>query len=164
MADFTPGVLEWLEVVGRVSRISQADLAYAAGLIDGEGCITVVAPGIRPNGRSVGPRVRVIVYMTTPEVLVWLQRTFGGTFRPRKSRQPRQKPVYVWSIQGKRAGMMLEWLLPYFRVKTPQARVAIAFYRLQLPYRAGMKPRPGYHERLCVLKAEMLRLNQRGVA
>jgi hypothetical protein len=159
-----PGTLELPDFVAHIRSIPATDLAYTAGLLDGEGCITAVAPGVRPNGRSVAPRVRIMVYMTTPEVLVWLRDVYGGTFRERKSRQPRQKPVHVWCIEGKRAGVLLDFLLPYIKVKGAQAKVAIEFYKLQLPYTTGMKPPPQHHERLRELKTEMLRLNKRGVA
>ena len=148
----------------RLKGVADIDLAYAAGLIDGEGCVTVEAPGVDSSGRWKAGRVRIVVAMTTPDVLRWLKRTFGGCFQERKSIQPRQQPVHYWAVTGKSAGLLLEHLLPYMRVKGPQAEVAIAFYRAQLPHTTGKWVDPEYVALLMDLKAQMLELNKRGVA
>jgi hypothetical protein len=148
----------------RLQQIPATDLAYTAGLLDGEACITVEAPGIDRAGRHKAGRVRIVVYMITPGVLQWLKNTYGGCFNERKSRQPGQRPVHFWGLTGKSAGMLLEYLLPYMRVKNRQAEVAIAFYRAQMTRIVGQRLDPEYLAVLNGLKAEMLALNKRGVA
>jgi hypothetical protein len=148
----------------RLQQVADIDLAYAAGLIDGEGCVTVEAPGTDKSGRWKAGRVKIIVQMTTPDVLRWLKETFGGCFQERKTIRPWQQPVHYWAVTGKQAGLLLEHLLPYMRVKGPQAKVAITFYRAQLPHTTGQRASPEYLAVLRDLKAQMLELNKRGVA
>lgn len=152
------------EMRERLARLADTDLAYTAGLLDGEACITLEPPGIAANGRRKAGRVRIIVYMITPDVLRWLRDSYGGYFRERGSRQPGQRPIYHWGLDGKSAGLLLTHLLPYMRVKDKQAEVAIAFYETQLARPSEWYLNPSYVAALKRLKAEMLVLNRRGVA
>lgn len=148
----------------RLKEIPETDLAYTAGLLDGEGCITLEAPGVSSTGVQKAGRVRILVYMSTPDVLAWLKETFGGCFYERKTtRAPTRKPVHHWGLSGQSAAILLERLEPYFRVKQSQARVAIEFSRHQQTRPAGNRLDPEYVAVLVGLKAEMLVLNRRGV-
>ena len=147
----------------RLQKVTEIDLAYTAGLIDGEACITLEAPGRAASGQWKAGRAKVEVAMITPDVLRWLHETFGGTFRDRKYRQPGQRPIYGWCVTGKQVGLLLERLLPYFKVKEPQARVAIAFCQAQLGHTVGQRTTPEYLAVLYDLKAQMLELNRRGI-
>lgn len=155
---------EMARMTERLRLVSETDLAYTAGLIDGDGCVTLDAPGVRPSGQRSAGRAVIAVYMTTPDVLRWLHETFGGCFRERKSRQPWQRPVHYWGITGKQVGLLLERLIPYMRVKGPQAELAIAFCRAQLSHTTGQRADSEYVAVLMELKAQMLELNKRGVA
>lgn len=91
-------------------------LAYAAGLIDGEGCIHL--------GNSV---TRVVMGMTRTTPLLKLQKQFGGTIRPRSHIPAGNKPQWVWEVVGPAAADMLHKLLPYLEIKGEEAAVAIMF-------------------------------------
>jgi hypothetical protein len=151
------------EMTERLAGLSLADLAYTAGLFDGEACFTVEAPGIQANGRRKAGRVRIMVGMTTPDVLRWLKETYGGGFYAKKARVQGSKPVHLWCLSGRSAGMLLEKLRPFLRVKQEAADIAIAFHRRQLGRPGAWKLDPTYVADLMALKAEMLRVNRRGV-
>lgn len=93
----------------------ERELAYTAGLIDGEGTIR--------HARNSYWQVRIS--MTDKEIIDWLSE-MGGTVN-REHRPPR-KPIYVWQLNAQ--GQVLTFLqevLPYMKLcaKRDRARAAI---------------------------------------
>lgn len=71
--------------------IGETEIAYLAGVFDGEGTV------------KVGNSIRVSVEMTDLDVLERFQRAFGGQIYPRKAKVNR-KPAWSWNLQS-RAGV-----------------------------------------------------------
>ncbi|MDO5535856.1 MAG: hypothetical protein Q4F65_14560 [Propionibacteriaceae bacterium] len=96
------------------------DIAYVAGLIDGEGCIHL-------GTRKGTYRARVTVGMTEVALplLRELQEEWQGSIYC--SRQPTEKwaGAWVWSVQGAPARVLLESLTPHLRLKKEQATLAL---------------------------------------
>jgi len=96
------------------SNLAVPDLAYAAGLIEGEGCI-MPNSGKRSNRISWRPYCRVSVAMTDEEPIKWLYELFGGNMRPRPTKNPRHKDQFHWEVGGRRAGAVMAVLLRFFQ-------------------------------------------------
>ena len=107
-------------------QISDRDLAYAAGIVDGEGCISIVAlrTGVRAHG--VDYSLLFVVRMIDPSAVFFLKEMFGGGLSVQKNKPPR-RPIYNWGLSTKPASRALKLLLPYLRVKKKQAELAIEF-------------------------------------
>ncbi len=107
------------------------DLLYAAGLFDGEGCITTAVEG--PNQM---PDLRVSVKMTDPAVIRWLHETFkvGRVFQYRQSHRTAKgtwyRPYFYWQCGAVQAERVLGQLLPYLKVKRQQAERGLALRRI----------------------------------
>jgi hypothetical protein len=99
----------------------KTDLAYAAGFIDGEGCFYL---GHRRGGgnRECFPCTFTLSQSTQP-VLLDLQRLFGGRVYPSKTHGKGWQPVWMWTIYGAEADRMTRLILPFLRIKKPQAIV-----------------------------------------
>ena len=114
------------QIVNR--RPNDLDLAYSAGILDGEGCIKIcrvsAAAINRPNDRFT---LDIQVNMTDKEVVEWLYNTFGGYFYLHRSFNPRWKNSYRWYLQYQSCRNFLEWVLPYLRVKREQAKLALKY-------------------------------------
>ena len=69
--------------------MKETDRAYAAGIIDGEGCISL-------RGRKVSERLyttpSIEVTNTNRDILVWLQNFFSGGIYLNKDERPTRKP------------------------------------------------------------------------
>lgn len=104
-----------------------ADLAYAAGIIDGEGCIYLSVNWVRPNGkiryRHLSPRLEVACASLC--LIEWLLRKFGGNFGAGK--RPNRKPYYKWSLASNEAETFLRAVYPYLVIKRDQADVLFRF-------------------------------------
>lgn len=100
------------------SQVTDTDLAWAAGIVDGEGCIHMVA--IPPHHWSV----KVSVGNTDARITIALQRLFDGGIHTYQKRAPR-RPIHVWSKQGDEAMEFLRIIRPFLVGKQDQADVAI---------------------------------------
>ena len=117
------GKTEYVSLGGTVTSYSdEPEVAWAAGYIDGEGCISVSRNG-KGNEQYL---LRLTVSSTFLRSLSKLQRLFGGTIYGPRSRQS-CRPSWVWSAGIRETQAALSQMLPYLTVKESQARVALAF-------------------------------------
>ncbi len=94
-------------------------LAWAAGIIDGEGCILIK--------EGVALRVVVNVENTDPRMLIELRLAFGGSIALRKGvSKSKRRPIWQWDISAKKAEAMLTAIRPYLICKGDQADIALA--------------------------------------
>ena len=103
-------------------------LAYAAGFIDGEGCIHIARQ--RRRGRAnVAYRARLTVAQSNREILEYLRDALGEPAHLAKLRrtesQNRQPYALVWD--GRHAGAVLRKVLPHLRVKLHEARMLLRY-------------------------------------
>lgn len=99
---------------------NSTDLAYMAGIMDGEGSISILGE----HGRSLG--LSVVLGSTCFSLLEWVETTFGGTLdrRPDKQKVLSRKPFWRWYIRGDNAVEFLEAIRPYMRIKHVHAWLA----------------------------------------
>lgn len=101
-------------------------LAYAAGIVDGEGCIN--SNGIKPESNKLGS-IRVAVSNTDRRVIEWLQENFGGSIYDYP--QTEKRNYYSWQVFCKKAELFLRAICPYLIIKQEQAEVAIELRNLK---------------------------------
>ena len=116
-----------------LSRLmKQTDLAYTAGIIDGEGCISIYRMKVFSH-----LALRVSVSSTDEWLCQFLKFSFGGhIYGPR--RRGHNKPCWEWRITSAGAGEFLRLILPYLRLKRPQAELAIKFQGAKGRSRKGL--------------------------
>jgi hypothetical protein len=98
--------------------LSKLDLAWAGGILDGEGYIGAYAMGNFT-------RLKIAVNNTDPRMLLKLYNMFGGRLYAYPKRKERQ--VYSWSTQDSHATKVIAQVLPYLVVKKEQAAIALRF-------------------------------------
>lgn len=105
---------------------------YVAGILDGEGSLTIHKAGA-PGGSY---RLQIVVYGTSVKLMKWLLGNFGGTFYARENNpsgwtKTYSRRIYKWTISGrKNKENFLLGVLPYLVIKDEQAKVALEFIRL----------------------------------
>lgn len=106
------------------SEVSREDLAYFAGLLDGEGYVGLTR--YDPKGKLPAIRVALVIAMTDRRPMDWLEGTFGGTVSP--GRTPSYgKTVYTWTLRAKDAADLLSIVRDRLLVKQAQADLVIEF-------------------------------------
>ena len=111
-------------MIANGNNIDNTVLAYTAGIIDGEGCITICVTNGN-NGKTF-PYAITEVVNTNYDLIVWLNSTFGGSVR---TRDPGGicKLTHIWELSGRMCLEFLTAILPYLKLKSKQAEIVINF-------------------------------------
>lgn len=148
------------------ARWRDVELAYAAGVIDGEGCI-----GLYGDRTAWQITIKVHVQMTDRTVLEWFRYTFGGRItKPRvptdagRSQTRDWKPAQVWYCQSKVAYEFICAVLPWLRLKRMQAEIAEAFYRQCIMNKTSVRLTEENKWLREMLWSRMRLLNRRGLS
>lgn len=108
--------------------MKKTDLAYFAGLFDGEGCISID----KDYKGKVYLTLSCRVAMTNLWVLQALKFAFGGSVRSVKKQKNHWKQAWIWRVSAQLALSFLEQILPYLKLKKPEAEIAIKFARAKM--------------------------------
>jgi len=111
--------------------MGNSHLGYAAGIIDGEGCIGVWGNYNNACRLKRYYRLNVTVGMSDPEPIIFLKNTFGGSYKKYLGRTPEHRSRYHWVLANDLAKSFLEDILPYLKGKREQALVAIEFQKVK---------------------------------
>lgn len=101
----------------RLSPIAPTDLAWAAGIIDGEGCIWTRWPK-RSN-------VCVEVKMIHKPTIIRLSKIFGGRVSEAHERRRGRRTQWRWWADTRVAQRVLDQTIPFLVTKRMQARCAL---------------------------------------
>jgi hypothetical protein len=115
-------------------------MAWLAGLIDGEGCISLTRRSPQAHNASVSFNYRLILKVSMCH-LSTIRRcrelTGLGTLHSQKRQKKHYSRAYTWFCNAGDAEIILEALLPWFVTKREEALVALDFLRLPLAKRGG---------------------------
>jgi hypothetical protein len=139
--------------------LNKLNAAYLSGLIDGEGCIFInKSKGHRENcgKRGFTYHSGIAVAMTSYEMLLWAKRITGvGQIRTYKAKK-RYKQAWRWSVWSNEASTLLKNLLPFLKLKRPQARNQIKFQEL-----TRLTGRFGYTKREWKQQTRLYKMNKK---
>lgn len=107
-----------------------ADAAYIAGLIDGEGTVTLTR-----LHRNEHRRLVVSISNTDRSLLGFVLRAFGmGRITSKRTYCERHAPSYAWQVSSRQALEVLLEVYPYLRTyKARRAALALERYVLVTP-------------------------------
>jgi hypothetical protein len=106
--------------------MKSTDLAYAAGVIDSDGCITIT------RGKSIGKRLfspKVFVRQVHPEAVESLHAWFGGYTWKVPPSLPGGRPLKEWHITHNGAVAVVRAIIPFLRIKKTQANLVLKFHK-----------------------------------
>lgn len=124
----------------KYKMIAERNIIWAAGVIDGEGCILLKKV---KGGKNDLHTLDLEVSMTDYHAVKKLHEIFGiGSFRPsrRKKKQANHRQAWRWVCTSNDAMEVIELVLPYLIVKREQAELATKFSELKKkhPGRKGL--------------------------
>jgi hypothetical protein len=112
--------------------MNETDLAYAAGIIDGEGTILITHHKALPGRCQEGYRVVVEFGMCDATAPMWFLVTFGGRCKGYDRILHRHcRMVYRWNQTDSKAAEFLRLILPYLKTKKAQAEIALEYQDLK---------------------------------
>ena len=101
------------------------DIAYLAGVIDGEGCIQIKRNNFI-NSIYHGYSLTIAVKMCCEEIVNSIQENFGGGIGG-PYRYTNRRTQYSWQCHGVDAGEILKLVLPHLIEKREQAKLGIEY-------------------------------------
>lgn len=106
-------------------------LAWAAGFVDGEGCISICKQRYQDPRRKLTYRLCLSITQNNLEVLEHLRDGLGITdcIYKVKRKPQHNRQVYALNFNGKCALAVIIALYPYLIRKQPEAQTAIDFWR-----------------------------------
>ena len=100
--------------------IRMVNVAYCAGIVDGEGCLFV------HRNPKIGTSIHLIVSMSDQAAVAFVQRTFN---LGRVALQNRQgKLHYRWVVCSDNAAKAVREMLPFLKGKREQAELFLGYY------------------------------------
>jgi len=136
--------------------LSDVELAYAAGVFDGEGSVGTK----RDSNHSEYPRIRANVGNTDPRLIAWFKDRFGG-YVYLNVRKPPNKPCYQWEVNSRMAAAFLGSILPYLVIKRERAEIALQIAALKKWGGGRTRSSPSLVEQLEMARA-IKTMNMRG--
>jgi len=128
----------------------ETQLAYLAGIFDGEGTVTLVKVS-----KDSEFRYPLLSVSNTERVLLEpFRELFGGAISTKKTYQENHKTSYHWKVEYTRALEAMSLLVPFIRHPEKKARV-----KLLLAEWASVTPRNGKYTD--EIKAQKLDLQER---
>lgn len=128
--------------------MKKIDLAYCAGIMDGEGYIGIKkTKPYKTQGRTTpGYHARIQVRMVDEPAIAALVGLFGGKTYREKPHANNGRPLHCWSISDAKAEATIRLVLPFLRVKVQQARIVLDLRKLQREGRKHRTKVTGYRE------------------
>jgi len=139
----------------------ELELAYAAGFIDADGCITIQNHSV--DRRFGQPSISASQVAIEP--LVVLQKLFGGTInKASDNRKETHAPVFRWRLVSRKSIVACKELLPFLRYKRRQAELVLRFDETSL---TQAQKRYGLPKEILEIRQaisiELSHLNRKGV-
>lgn len=109
----------------RGNTLTTAHWAYAAGIVDGEGCITIKRT--KRVGTFGRPRyiANISVVNSNRAMIDWLHDHFGGSFFERKKQSDFHKRTWAWDASARIAVEFCKGISPYLIAKREQAEILL---------------------------------------
>lgn len=149
--------------MNEIEWMKKMELAWAAGLFEGEGTVRINKPSLRNWGA-----VCVSVVNTDKQIVQWFQDRWPGYMKPATGLGPNRKPAWVWVIAANKAIVFLKAILPFVVRDAVREKIAHAI-NFQAQKRKDVKSmsadeRYTYAEDQWNAYWWMAELNKRGIA
>jgi hypothetical protein len=123
------------KILNLKENLFEKDLAYIAGIIDGEGYLGLnKTKELRCSKITISYCPHLKIAMSEPQAVEFIKECFGGTIFVRKAMVNgiRYKDQYVWQVSNKSAiKKILILLLPYLKVKRVTAIIILDYISLR---------------------------------
>jgi len=141
-------------------NVTIADLAWLAGIIDGEGSIFIMKQSRKDRERSFNYILRISVQsadrIMAKECMLIAD---DGEAMDAPTKKENHSNTYKWQINGKRAVKVLKEILPYLRVKKDQAISAIEFQETTKKHWRNMTQDDYIHQEEFYYKLKQLKVD-----
>ena len=111
--------------------MKETDIAYIAGLIDGEGYIGIKKASVRKDCFHPSYHARIQIRMVDEPAIKFITETLGGQYYKEKPNANNGRPLYCYQASDKIAATILKTIIPYLKVKKQSAETVLQLRKLQ---------------------------------
>ncbi len=125
-----------------ITALLQHEAAYIAGIMDGEGCISIHR---KKNVRGTSPTFALFVNVTNTErkLLEWIQAKVGaGVITPKPKSNSNWKLCHQLVFRTEEIESFLKAVLPYMIVRETQAKLMLEFLTIEWKQTGDQKTKP----------------------
>ena len=136
--------------------------AYVAGFVDANGSFIVRGKYTTKRG-TVCPNMSMLaISHSNLDFILRLQKELGaGSIGKNPNANNHRKPAYCLKLSSKQVRRIVPLILPYLRVKTKQAKIALLAAKLLENNRGGHKEHTTNNEAIKVYAQQVRALNSR---
>ena len=116
--------------------MKETDLAYLAGILDGEGCIHIKKNKRKDCPKGVQYQLGVSVRMSSENICRLYQTFFGGRIYQCKKYKSYHKQLWQWIVTACQASDFLKAVSPYLVEKKEEALLGLKFQSAKSPVKA----------------------------
>lgn len=139
-----------------ITTLTDTELAYLAGLIDGEGSFGVAA--VRTACRYVPV---MSLSMTCERTMQWFGEKVGVGLNQVSRKKPSWRDQFKLRLCGQRLILFCSLALPFFVTKKEQAEEILRFGETYIPQKGGCRPHPEWvFAKRAAIKNRIHRLNR----
>jgi len=139
-------------------NLTEKELSYIAGFIDGEGSFCIAKCNHSTKWVSLTPLLSIS--NSNKEILLWIQKKIGkGTIVKDVRKGKNYKTRWQYSKQGFGLLPFLLKIIPYLRIKKKHAILLKKFITIRL----NQKFKEPYSDKLWEIYEELKKLNKRGI-
>ena len=145
------------------------DKIYAAGFVDGEGCITVRYTGSNIKaGRTTRASIFASVTISQADpyggpLMRWFQERWGGNLRHKSETKTLANDAWEWCVASRQAYRFLDDIRPWLKIKGSNADNALIIRELRLARGTGNAMTDDEYEVRSEIKRRANELNKRGL-
>jgi len=146
-------------------EMNKSEVAYIAGLFDGEGsiCIVMSKPSAKRQTSSPSHSLQVGITNTNRDLIDWLHNNLGGYISD-NSHSPsrkRESHCWAWRVMSNQSKDFLKLIYPFLKVKRRQAELAIQFQETKGVFTRYLRPTTEEITKRQWYKEEITKLNSR---
>jgi hypothetical protein len=134
-------------------KIQEIDLAYIAGLFDGEGSISIIKNNNVKDRITPGFTLVVALANNDFEAHQFLLEKFGGSVNSSN----RWYRTYQWKLLANEASKFLTLILPYLKLKKKRAIIGIQFQIEKVRFNQNRYPKQKFEGGIPIPEKEVMR-------
>lgn len=104
--------------------MNRTTLAYCAGVIDSDGCISIKRRRTKNGWTYTGV---IQVRQAEKQAVTLCHQIFGGNLRLDPPAKETRRPMHCWQITHRGTVRAIHAILPYLKIKRPQAELILQF-------------------------------------
>ena len=105
--------------------ISKVNKAYLAGVVDSDGCITIIR-GYGSSKKNKWGFLRILVGSLWEKFVLYLKESSGGLGTISRGVTPKGKGYFTWKLSSKQARDLLKEITPYLVLKRREAELVLS--------------------------------------